>query len=350
MDQPNVAVVGYGFAGSCFHSYLVSICPDLRLHSIVSTRDEARQQARARFGVQTYARVTDALDDPAVDLIVLATPNDFHAPLAIQALEAGKHVVTDKPMALTLAEADAMIDASRRHGRLLSVFQNRRWDGDFLTVRQVLNEGLLGQPFLFELFWGGYGQPRGWRSSAAQGGGRLFDLGAHMIDQALQLVASPCVRVFCRLRTDLFDTDVDDHAHCIISFADGTDVHVSTSSLACIPKPRWYVLGTQGSLVKYGLDPQEAAMIAGDIDAAEENPEQYARINLMAAGGPEEMTMTTVPGRWRSFYENIGATLRGEAELAVTPESVRSVLAVIEAARRSAALGGSVSLAAPAAG
>jgi scyllo-inositol 2-dehydrogenase (NADP+) len=259
-------------------------------------------------------------------------------------MEAGKHVITDKPMCLTLEQADRMIAASKRHDRLLSVFQNRRWDGDFLTVRGILEEGLLGEPFLIEMFWGQHGRPHGWRSERAHGGGKFLDLGAHLIDQALQLVPAPVEQVYARFRSGLLDTDVEDHAHCIIGFTNGVDVLIGTSSLARCPKPRWYVLGTGGSLVKEGVDPQERAMIAGDIDAACEDPAHYARLYLTAAGRPAEMAVETVPGRWRSFYENIAAALGGDAELAVTPESVRAVMAVIEAARQSAARGETVRL------
>jgi len=344
MDRPNVVVVGYGFAGRCFHAYLIGLTDELHLYGIVTSRAEAREQIRQRLGVRTFSRFGEALADPQVDLVVLATPNDLHAPHAIQAMEAGKHVVTDKPMCLSLEEADAMIAASRKHGRLLSVFQNRRWDGGFLTVRKILEEGLIGDPVLIEMFWGSYGPPRGWRSEKEHGGGRFFDLGAHLIDQALQLVPAPVEQVYARFQSGAWDNDVEDHAHAVLSFASGVEVHVDNSSLARRPKPRWYVLGTRGTLVKEGLDPQERAMIAGDIDAAREAPEHYARLYLSVAGQPAEMVLETVPGRWRSFYENIAAALRGDEELAVVPESVRAVMAVIEAARRSAATGQAVHL------
>lgn len=344
MDKPNVVVVGYGFAGRCFHAYLVGLADGLNLYGIVTSRPQARAQIQQTLGVPTFSHYEEVLKDPQVDLVVLAIPNDLHAPHAIKALKAGKHVVTDKPMCLTLEEADAMIEASEKHDRQLSVFQNRRWDGDFLTVRKILEEGLLGEPFFIEMFWGQYGRPGGWRSEEAHGGGKFFDLGAHMIDQALQLVPAPVERVYARFRSDLLDTDVDDHAHCVITFANGVDVHVGASSLARHPKPRWYVMGTAGTLVKEGVDPQERAMIAGDIDAAREDPAHYARLSLAVAGQPAETVVQTIPGRWRSFYENIAAALRGDAGLAVTPQSVRAVMAVIQAAQKSASTGEAIAL------
>ena len=192
-DPVVAAVVGYGYAGRCFHSYLVRLAePGLSLKGVVSSRAEARE-AIAAAGLRAWERFEEVLADDEVELVVLATPNDLHAPQAIAALEAGKHVVTDKPMSLDGAEADAMIAASRRSGRLLSVFQNRRWDGDYL-----LAEGALGDLVYAQLAWGQYGAPRSWRGRAASGGGKFVDLGAHMIDQALQLAPGPLRRVYAR--------------------------------------------------------------------------------------------------------------------------------------------------------
>ena len=343
MPRPNVVVVGYGYAGRCFHAYLVGLTEGLNLYGIVTSRPAAREQIQRDLGVNTFARFEDALADPAVDLVVLATPNDLHASHAIQALAAGKHVVTDKPMCLSLAEADQMIAASQEHGRLLSIFQNRRWDGDFMAVKEIIAAGLLGDPFLIEMFWGQYGKPRGWRSEAAHGGGKFFDLGSHMVDQALQLVDAPLEQVWATFHSgDPLDLDVEAHALAVFRFQNGVEARVETSSLARKPKPRWYVLGTEGSLVKEGLDAQEKAMVAGDIDAASEAPEHYAHLYRPIAGRTAETVIETQPGRWRSYYENIADALTSGAELAVTATSVRETMVAIEAARRSAAEGRTV--------
>ena len=342
MEKPKVAVVGYGYAGRYFHTYLVGLASQLELYGVVTSRPEARAQIQSQLGVKVFARYEEVLADPAVDLVVLATPNDVHAAQAIQALEAGKHVVTDKPIGLSTAEADAMIGASRKSGKLLSVFQNRRWDGDFLTVRQVMAEGLLGEVFSMELCWAQYGVPRGWRSQHQHGGGKFMDLGSHLLDQALQLVPGPVERVYARFFERGWQTDVEDHALCLLSFANGVEVQISTSSLARRPRPRWYVMGTKGTLVKEGLDPQERAMVAGQIDAAREEPAQYPRLWVETAGRSSEIVLEPLPGRWRSFYENIAEVLQDRSKLAVTPESVRRVMALIEAARTSAASGQAV--------
>ena len=346
-DPVVAAVVGYGYAGRCFHSYLVRLAePGLSLKGVVSSRPEARE-AIAAEGLRPWERFEEVLADDEVELVVLATPNDLHAPQAIAALEAGKHVVTDKPMSLDGAEADAMIAASRRAGRLLSVFQNRRWDGDYLTVRKLLAEGALGDLVYAQLAWGQYGAPRSWRGRAASGGGKFVDLGAHMIDQALLLAPGPLQRVYARLSDAGLDNDVEDHAHCVLSFGGGAEIHVVTSSIARIPMPRWYVLGTDGALTKEGLDPQEAAMVAGDIDSArEEDRLLWPRLSRHRDGRPLEEVLEPVAGRWRSYYENVAAAIRGREELAVTAESVRAVMDVIDAARESARSGRAVEIAA----
>jgi scyllo-inositol 2-dehydrogenase (NADP+) len=340
------AVVGYGFAGRCFHSYLVGLTPGLGLRGIVSSRQDARSDIRERLGVAAWESFDEVLADDSIELVVLATPNDVHAPQAIAALQAGKHVVTDKPMSLDAAEADAMIAAARQADRLLTVFQNRRWDGDYLTVRRLLDDGELGDIVTMQLAWGQYGAPRSWRGEAARGGGKFVDLGAHMIDQALQLVPAPLQRVYARFSDAGLANDVEDHAHAVLSFANGVEVHVATSSVARIPMPRWYVLGTKGALQKHGVDPQERFMIAGDIDAAvEPDRGNWPRLVREAAGRSAETVFDGVPGRWRSFYENVAAAIRGEEPLAVTPDSVRRVMRVFDAAKASAASGEAVELA-----
>lgn len=343
MDKPKVVVIGYGFAGRCFHSYLVNLAAGLELYGVSTSRPEARADIERRFGVKVFASFAEVLADNAVDLVVLATPNDLHAPHALEAMAAGKHVVTDKPMCLSLADADAMIAASKEHDRLLSVFQNRRWDGDFLTVKKVLEEGVLGEPFLIEMFWGQYGVPGGWRGNAEHGGGKFFDLGVHLVDQALQLIDSPVERVYATFHSPPgWDRDIEAHAQATITFANGVEARIENSSLAKRVKPRWYVLGTQGALVKEGIDPQERAMIAEDIDSAREAPEHRARLFADVAGRPAEAVIESVPGRWRSFYENIAEALQDRSKLAVTPESARAAFAVIEAARESASTGRAV--------
>ena len=335
----NVVVIGYGSAGRRFHSYLVRLAPGLRLAGVSSRNAQTRTRIQEEQGVRAYAGLDEVLADPEVDLVVLATPHDVHADQVVRCLEAGKHVVTDKVMALTVAEVDRMIAARDASGKMLSVFHNRRWDGDYQTVRQVIEAGLLGDAFAIEVCILRYGPQRGWRAQASHGGGMLYDWGAHFVDQAVQIFGPDVDRVYCTMQHGHWDMDVESHSQTVIRFAGGQTYTIVLSNLSRIEKPRWFVMGTKGTLVKTGLDPQEAAMIAEDIDSAKEDPAHYARVKTEAAGRPAEMAIETLPGRWRSYYENIAAHLNEGAELAVTAESCRVPIAIQEAARRSVASG-----------
>jgi scyllo-inositol 2-dehydrogenase (NADP+) len=331
---PRVVVVGYGFAGRSFHTYLVGLAPGLVLQGVCARDPERRVLAAAERGCATYADFDAVLADPAVDLVVLATPNHTHAPLAIRALEAGKHVVTDKIMCLSLAECDAMIAAARRQQRYLSVFQNRRWDGDFLTLRRLLVEGALGDLRWLEMAWQGPRPMARWRAQAAQGGGRLHDLGAHLVDQALLVFPQPVTSVYARLHHDYPETDTESHALVVIRFEHGATAVIDTGSMHYASKPRFYAAGSLGTWVKHGLDPQEAAMKAGDIDSARELESDWGMLHDAQGARP----VPTLPGRWRNYYELVAAQLTGQAPPVPPVElaEVRRAIAAIEAARASA--------------
>jgi len=335
VTEPRVAVIGYGYAGRSFHSYLINLTPGLILQGVASNDPAKREQIVRERDCKAYASFDEVIVDPAVDLVVLATPNDLHAELAIRAMEAGKHVVTDKPMCVTLAEADQMLETAARTGRLLSIFQNRRWDGDFLTVRRLLTEGKVGNVRWIEMAWQRWGAPRGWRGKADKGGGRLYDLGAHLLDQLLVFFPQPVTGVYCRLHYDFPNSNVESHALITLHFADGATGVCDLSSMSAINKPRFQIFGDQGTFVKYGLDPQEDAMRAGQIDAAVEAEAFYGRLH----NGTTETIIPTLPGRWRGYYENIRDVLTNDAELTVKPQEVRRVMAVLDAAFRSAQTG-----------
>jgi scyllo-inositol 2-dehydrogenase (NADP+) len=336
MTGIGTAVVGCGRAGRAFHAYLVRLTPGLRLHGIVSGDPAKRARIPDEQGCRAYASLDEALADDAVRLVILATPHDTHAPLAIRAMDAGRHVVTDKVMCLNLVECDAMIAAACRNRVLLSVFQNRRFDGDFLTVRRLIADGALGEVKWVEMAWQGFGPSRGWRNEAARGGGKLYDLGAHLIDQACLFFPQAIEHVYARLHHDFRpETDIPSEALLVIAFRGGGTAVVDCSSLAALPKPRFYIHGRRATFRKFGVDPQEAAMMAGDIDAAREDPAAFGVLRDDAG----ERAVPTLPGRWRDYYENVAAALDGRAPLAVTPESVRRQIAVLDAARRSAETG-----------
>jgi len=335
---PNAVVIGYGYAGRRFHSYLIGLTPGLRLHGVASRDPAVRQQIVAERKCRAYESFEQVIADAEVDLVVLATPHDTHARLAVAAMNAGKHVVTDKVMCLRMAEADEMIETSRRKGVVLSVFHNRRLDGDFLTLKQVLAEGTLGEVRWIEMAWQRWGPPRNWRAKRASGGGRLYDLGAHMIDQLLQLFPEPVESVYCRMHHD-FDpasgVDVESQATVTIGFAGGRTGIADASSFAALHKPRFYALGSAATFMKHGVDPQEAALASESIDSAREDEYEYALVH----DGKSARVVPTLPGRWRSYYENVAEAITRGEPLLVKPEEVRRVVGVLEAAVRSGETG-----------
>lgn len=324
-------VVGYGFAGRDFHTYLVGLADGLELHGVVSGDAAKHDRIRAERGCRVYATLDEALADPGVELMVLATPNSTHADLAVRCLEAGKHVVTDKVMCLDLADCDRMLGAAAKAGRLLTVFQNRRFDGDYLTVRDLMAGGRLGDVRWIEMAWQGPTAMGGWRGEAARGGGRLYDLGAHLVDQLCLFFPEPIESVYCRLRRDHTETDTESEALVVVTFEGGRTGVLDFSSMAAIDKPRFYVRGTGGTFQKYGLDPQELAMRAGDIDSVREPAERYGTL----VDGSGTSTVPTLAGRWRGYYENVADVLLNGAEPVVKPAEMRRVISVIDAAFRS---------------
>jgi len=340
MSEPRAIVVGYGYAGRSFHSYLINLTPGMILQGVVSSSAEKRAKIAAERGCKAYQNFEEAIVDPTVDLIVLATPNDLHAELAIRAMQAGKHVVTDKPMAMTLTEANRMVHTAETTGRLLSVFQNRRWDGDYLTVRKLMDAGQLGEVRWIEMAWQRWGAPRGWRGEVNHGGGRLYDLGAHLLDQLLQLFPQPVEAVYCRTHHDFPQTNVESHALITVHFVGGATGVCDLSSMSAIEKPRFQIYGDKGTFIKYGLDPQEEAMRAEQIDSAVNSVESYGRLH----DGTQEIVVPTEPGRWRSYYENVRDAINGEANLLVKATEVQRVMAVIDAAQRSAESGQIINL------
>lgn len=340
----NAAVVGYGYAGRSFHSYLIGLAEGLNLYAI-STRDPERRAAAGRENnVKTYPDIDELLKDDNVDLVVIATPHDTHLELATKVMDAGKNVVVDKAMCMNTAEADAMIEASKRNNVMLSIFQNRRWDGGYFTVKKAIEDGLLGKVFLIQVAILGHGKPRSWRGVKAQVGGQIYDWGAHLVDQALRLVPSEVDTVFCDTQHLKWDIDIESHLNCIIRFKNGVSYGIELSNVCRIKKPRWFVAGDKGTLCKTGLDPQESAMNARDIDSAKEAPENRAKVVTEINGEVEEMILETIPGNWKGYYQNISDVLNKGAELAVKPEEVRENMRLIDAIIESAETGVSVKM------
>jgi predicted dehydrogenase len=338
-----VGLLGYGIAGRVFHAPLIAATPGLRL-DVVVTRDPQRRE-EVRHDHPDTRLVDDAEQlwrSDALDLVVVATPNKQHVPMARAAVTAGLPVVVDKPLAPTAAEGRELVDEAARRGVPLTVFQNRRWDGDFLTVRRLIEQGELGRVARFESRferWRPAIKP-GWRESGtpSEAGGALYDLGAHLIDQAVQLFG-PVHTVYAEVDRRRPGAQVDDDAFVALTHAEGVRSHLWMSAVTPQLGPRLRVLGDRAGYTSYGLDVQEAALRDGGRPDApgwgEVSPEGYGQLGVDGDLRP----VPTEPGRYQSFYEQVAAALRDGAPMPVDPRDAVATVELIELAHRSAAQG-----------
>ena len=332
-----VGLVGFGMAGRVFHAPVIERVPGLRLTTIVQrTGDTA---ASLHPDARVVRSVDELLADERIRLVVIATPNASHADLARCCLEAGRHVVVDKPFAVSSAQAAPLADVARRSERLLTVFHNRRWDGDFLTVRRVIEQHACGRVVLVESRFERF-RPKlkgVWRERAEPGGGILFDLGPHLIDQAVVLFGLPDA-VTGDVRIERDDAVADDAFDLTLHYP-GLRVLLRASVLASAPGPRFVVRGTAGSYVKYHLDPQEARLADGGSSAGEfwdqEPRERWGTLTRATDAGTQSQALPTEAGDYRLFYANLRDAIRGTAPLAVTPEQALDVMRLLELAAES---------------
>lgn len=337
MDGPvNVCLVGYGLAGSTFHAPLIAATPGMRLHAVVSS-DAAKVLADLPDAV-VHGSAAQAFADPKVDLIVIATPDALHAPQAIAALEAGKHVVVDKPFALTLAEARALAEQAKRSDRMLSVFHNRRWDSDFLTVQRLIGTGALGEIVQYESHFDRF-RPAvrdRWRERA--GAGLWRDLGPHLLDQALALFGPPAAiqADFAEQRAGAL---APDYFHVLLRYP-RRRVILHASMLTPAADLRLAVHGTRASFVKYGLDAQEAALRAGlrpggtgwGID-----PRPGMLLVPEDESGTRSHPFESVAGDYPAYYAAVRDCIRHGAPNPVPPAQALAVMALLDAGAQSAA-------------
>lgn len=346
-----VGLVGFGYAGQTFHAPLLQATPGLTLCAVASRQGEAVRQALGQ-DVQVVADSASLLADPALDLIVIASPNDSHFPLAQAALQAGKAVVVDKPLALDRTEAAALVALARSTGRLLSVFHNRRWDGDFLTVARCLRSGALGRLTQARLCFDRY-RPvvrTRWRESAVPGAGLWSDLGPHLIDQALQLFGPP-QNLRAELNVQRSGAVVDDQFTAQLCYPQGLRVTLQASQLAALPGPRFELHGEQGSLRSWGLDAQEDDLKAGqrpDPAMPEAWGRHHGQTELMLAdeaGQPRRLDLPLQAGRYTAYYAQLRDALCGLADNPVRPEEALDVMRWLDLGRLSASTGRTLGLA-----
>ena len=332
----SVALLGYGYAGKTLHAPLIRGVPGLRLAAVMSSR--APHVHADLPGVPVVPSPEDVFVDPAIDLVVIATPNDTHFDLARRALTAGKHVVVDKPFTITAAEASALRALAERTGRLLSVFQNRRWDADFLTVSQLLAGGELGDVVHFESHYDRY-RPvvlKRWREGAGPGAGIWYDLGSHLLDQALELFGPPD-SIFADLAVQRSGGVAVDYFHVLLRCG-RMRVILHAGNLVAGTVRRFEIHGARGSFVKYGMDPQEDALKRGAPPGGPgwgADPQEGV-LTTWLEDAPRVRQLPMIPGNYPAYYQAIRDAIQNGAPNPVTPAEALAVMSLLELALRSA--------------
>ena len=329
-DKIRVGLIGYGYASKTFHAPLIADTPGMEL-AAVSSSDASKVHADWPT-VAVVSEPKKLFDDPNIDLIVIPTPNDTHFPLAKAALEAGKHVVVDKPFTVTLSQARELDALAKSLGRLLSVFHNRRWDSDFLTVKALIGEGTLGEVAYFESHFDRFRpQVRNrWREQAGPGSGIWYDLAPHLLDQAVNLFGLPVSMTvdLAQLRPGAQATD---YFHAVLSYPQRRVVLHGTM-LAAAESARYIVHGTRGSYVKFGLDPQEDRLKNGERLPQEDWGYDMRDGVLTRVEGEEQVqeTWLTLPGNYPAYYAGIRDALNGTGENPVPASQAIQIMELIE--------------------
>ena len=325
-----VGLIGYGAIAQA-HAASITATPGLSLAGVCDVSSERRELAAGEWSVRTHARVEDLLDDPEVGLVVVGTPPSIHADSVMAALRAGKHVVCEKPFALHVEDVDRMIDEAAARDLVLTVFQSRRWDPDYIALREVARSGRIGEAFYMESFIGGHDHPCDfWHSHEPISGGTIYDWGSHYFDWILQLFSDP-VRTISAHAHKLVWHDVtnSDQVRVDLTFAGGAQASFLQSDIAAARKPKWYLLGTRGAVV-------------GEWQAEAVPADHPARVKVFrpTEGGSNEELLALAPRDDHGFYRNLADHLAWDEALAVTPEQARRTVAVMEAATHSIARGG----------
>ncbi len=325
-----VGLIGYGAIARA-HAESISATVGLKLAGVADLSEERRKLAEREWSVATHARLEAMLDDPEVDLVVVGTPPSVHSDAVMAALEAGKHVVCEKPFALHVQDVDRMIDTAAARDLVLTVFQSRRWDPDYLALREVVRSGRIGEAFYMESFIGGHSHPCDfWHSHEPISGGTIYDWGSHYFDWILQLFPHPVRTVSANGHKRVWhDVTNSDQVRVDLTFANGAQANFLQSEIAAARKPKWYVLGTQGAVVgEWREEP-----VPSDFPAR-------VRVFRPADSGSHEELIQLAPRDEHGFYRNLADHLAWGEPLAVTPHEARRNVAVMEAATLSIARGG----------
>jgi scyllo-inositol 2-dehydrogenase (NADP+) len=335
----DVGLIGFGLAGRAFHAQVIRAVPGLRLAAILQRRGN---EAPEKYpDVRVVRSVEELLAIREIQLVVIATPNDTHAPLARQCLEAGRDVVVDKPFTTTLAEAQDLVELAKKLGRLLTVYQNRRYDGDFQAIRQIVSQGTLGTIVRFETNYDRYRpnlKANAWRERTVAGAGILFDLAPHLIDHALVLFGLP-EAVTADVRIERPAAVVDDAFDIMLHYPAGMRAVLRSTMLAAAQRPRFVLQGTRGAFFKQSFDPTEINLRNGIIPQSgpwsSEPEKDWGVLTTIENDMAVQRSISSARCDYRDYYANVRDAILGTVELVVSPEHALNVMRVLEMARES---------------
>lgn len=334
MNSIKTALLSYGMSGEIFHAPLLAVDPGFTLSTVVQRNSDKAKQRYA--GIKIVRNVNEVMEDQSIELVVINTPNEYHHEFAKQALEAGKHVIVEKPFTVTAVEADNLIALAKKKNKLITVFQNRRWDGDFMTVKKILDNKWVGKVAEFEVHYDRYRnyiEANTWKEEQGPGSGILYNLGSHMLDQVLVLFGMP-TEVDARVGIQRPNGKVEDFYDIRMQYDDFHAI-VKSSYLVRESTPRYILHGTEGSFIKYGIDPQEQALKDGKIPGTpgwgSDPRELWGKLNSTLNDLHIEGNIETIPGNYTLFYKNIYDAIRNGKPLAVKAEESKNVIKLIEA-------------------
>ncbi len=336
MEQPiNVGLAGFGISATVFHAPFFETMPQ---YNLVSVLERSKEGSKKKYPwVKIVRSIESMVADPSVDLVVITTPNDTHFPYAKAALEAGKHVVVEKPFTITSEEARQLSVLAAGSGKVLSIYQNRRYVSDFLTIKEILEKGLLGEVYEFEGHYDRYraeARPNAWREEAAPGSGILYDLGAHLIDQACYLFGIP-ENITADIRHQRPHAKAVDYFDLRINFG-AVKVILHAGMLVREPGPRYMIHGAKGSFIKFGEDPQEARLRAGDLpvgdDWGKESPDIYGLLHTEVNRKIIREKYPSLPGSYALYYSNLYESIVHKAPVKEKPDHGFNTIRLIELA------------------
>ncbi|MCF7616567.1 oxidoreductase [Bacillus sonorensis] len=340
LDRIRTGLLGYGLSGSVFHAPLLSVLEEFDIKKVMTSRKE---QVNSEIPeAEAVSSIEDITGDPNIDLVIVTMPSGLHFEAAKECLLAGKHVVLEKPMTATAEEAEELIHLATEKGVLLSVYHNRRWDNDFLTIKQLISEGRLGDINTFHASYDRY-RPnvrQRWREQKGPGSGALYDLGSHLIDQVLHLFGLP-EAVTAQVAAQRDGAETDDYFHIVLHYGKLQAI-LHSGSIVPANGPRYQVHGQKGSFIKYGIDSQEDALRAGQKPSGEswgaDLPEHYGELTVVEGEEVKTETVKTLPGSYVTYYQELAASILKGGKLPVTAEEGLAVIRIIEAARESSEL------------